>query len=35
MELHEKLSLPSLSAPAAEDPPAEPDLVDRLFYGAS
>lgn len=35
MELHERLVLPSLSAPAAEEPPAEPDLVDRLFYGAS
>ena len=35
MELHEKLVLPSLSAPVVEEPPAEPDLVDRLFYGAS
>ena len=35
MELHEKLVLPSLAARAAEDAPDEPDVVDRLFYGAS
>lgn len=35
MELHEKLVLPSLAARAAEEPPDEPDVVDRLFYGAS
>lgn len=35
MELHEKLSPATLATPLAEEPPAEPDLVDRLFYGAS
>ena len=35
MELHEKLSPATLAAPLAKEPPAGPDLVDRLFYGAS